>query len=391
MAAIALDLSDDQETIYSGRRYNSGGISVGNSDARSHPDVAGIYTFQKKRADAVVERVFQKILTMRAAPIAIDWHPGLSIFASEPFLKAVGDEYGWLGGIDDSGKLRCILPYTVIRKAIFRMVRFRVETIPTGEELDVGEEKSFLNSAVEFFRSTGADMIIPATTNTVFRTYPDRAIAAPYGSYVIDLSQPEDILWHNISKTTRQNINTALKAGVTIQNGIGHLDTAYKLVRRTFARSRLPFMSCASFKSYLLGLGENGKIMVADYHGVAESCTVLAFSDYCAYAVYSGNIADQHYDANKLLHWEAIRLFKKLGVRRFDFAGTRIDPKKGSKQEGLMMFKRHFGGQLVRGYMWKYSFNTVKFTIYSMAVRLQRGGDIVDAEHHKLKTAGGSL
>ncbi len=55
------------------------------------------------------------------------------------------------------------------------MVRFRVETIPLEEELDVQEEKSFLNSAVEYFRSIGADMIIPATTNTIFRTYPDGA------------------------------------------------------------------------------------------------------------------------------------------------------------------------------------------------------------------------
>ena len=53
------------------------------------------------------------------------------------------------------------------------MVRFRVETIPLEGELDVQKEKSFLNSAIDFFRSIGADMVIPATTNTIFRTYPD--------------------------------------------------------------------------------------------------------------------------------------------------------------------------------------------------------------------------
>ena len=78
---------------------------------------------------------------MRAMRVEIDWHHGLSIYASEQFLKAVGDEYGWLGGIDDSGKLRCILPYTIIQKAMVRMVRFRVATIPLGDELEVEEEK----------------------------------------------------------------------------------------------------------------------------------------------------------------------------------------------------------------------------------------------------------
>ena len=87
---------------------------------------------------------------MKAVPVPITWHPGLPIFASESFLKVVGDEYGWIGGIDNSGKLRCILPYTVIRKSVFRMIRFRVETIPLGDGLDVREEKSFLNSVVGY-------------------------------------------------------------------------------------------------------------------------------------------------------------------------------------------------------------------------------------------------
>ena len=65
------------------------------------------------------------------------------------------------------------------------MVRFRVETISIEGELDIQEEKDFLSSAIEYFRSIGADMIIPATTNTIFRTYPDGATAAPKVKRVI--------------------------------------------------------------------------------------------------------------------------------------------------------------------------------------------------------------
>ena len=81
---------------------------------------------------------------MLVKPIKIEWHPEQSVFASEPFLQSVGDEYGWLGGINESGKLRCVLPYTIIRKAFFRMVRFRVETIPILGGISVEEEKMFL-------------------------------------------------------------------------------------------------------------------------------------------------------------------------------------------------------------------------------------------------------
>lgn len=323
---------------------------------------------------------------IKATHIPVDWHPGLSIYASESFLKAVGDKYGWIGGIDDSGNLRCVLPYTIIHKAaIFRMVRFRVETIPMGGELKVEEEEEFLNSVVEYFRTAGADMIIPASTNTVFRTYPEGAIAAPYGSYIIDLREPEDTLWNNISHKYRKEIRSAIKKGVSIQSGIDYLDTAYRLVRDTFKASALPFMSYDDFKRMVFGLGENAKVLIADYQGIAQSCTVYHFSTYSAYAVHGGNISKPISGAMKLLQWEAIRLFRELGVQRFDFVGARINPEKGTKQEGIMLFKQYLGGRPVQGYIWKYSLNSLKYAVYSLAVRWQRGGDIVDQEQHKLK------
>lgn len=321
---------------------------------------------------------------IKAKQIAIEWHPGLSIFSSEKFLKAVGDEYGWLGGFDKSGKLKCILPYTVIKKTIFRMVRFRVETMPVERELSINEEKAFLNSSVKYFRSIGVDMIIPATTNTIFRTYPDGADAAPYGSYIIDLQQSEDDLWHNIDRRKRQQINKAIKAGVTIRDGSDNLKEAYDLIVDTFKRSRLPFMSQEDFKAYIGGLGENGKVIIADYNGVAQSYVVFGFSDYCVYAIYAGNVDNQQPGANQLIYWEAIRRFKNLGVRQYDFVGARINPEKGSKQETINRMKRHFGAQLKQGYIWKYPIKPLKYKFYLIASRWRSGGDIVDSERHKM-------
>ena len=324
---------------------------------------------------------------MKAKPVEINWHPGLPIFARESFLKAVGDEYGWLGGFSDNGALRCILPYTIIRKAIFRMVRFRVETIPLGEGLDIQDEKLFLRNAVEYFRSLGADMVIPGSNNAIFSTYPDGANAAPYGSYVIDLGQTQDVLWKNIDRITRQNIKTAIKKGVSVRSGSEYLDRAYVLVRDTFKRSKLSFMSLTSFKKFVNGLGEYGKIMIADCQGVAQSYVLFAFSEYCAYAVYAGNIVGQINGENKLLYWEAIRQFKELGIRLYDFMGARVNPKPGSKQEALSLFKRRFGATLKQGYIWKYPIHPMKYRLYCLAARLRSGGDLVDAEHHKLRSS----
>ncbi len=78
-------------------------------------------------------------------------------------------------------------------------------------------------------------------------------------------------------------------------------------------------------------------------------------------------------------------MFRSLGVRKFDFFGARINPKKGSKQEGINLMKEHLGATLAEGYTWKYPIRPWRAWVYSVGVRLLRGGDIVDQEGPRLK------
>jgi len=316
--------------------------------------------------------------------INVDWHPGLSIYASEPFLKLVGDEYGWLGGFYEADNLRCILPYTIIRKAIFRLVRFRVETIPLNGELSPDEEKAFLNGVVAYFRKNGADMIMPATTNTIFQSYPDGAIAAPYGTFIIDLTQSEDALWSKLHSKHRNVIRNAMKKGVEIKEGPEQAHVAHELIRDTLKRSKLGFMGYKEYEELVHTLNNHIKIFVAYFDGVAQGSAVIPYSDYSAYYLYGGSIPKPLTGAMNFLQWEAIRMFRDLGVRRYDFVGVRINPADGSKQEGLMMYKQRFGGRLVQGYLWKYPLRPSGYFIYSQAVKWMRNGDIVDQERQRL-------
>src|SRR5437879_7089262 len=130
---------------------------------------------------------------LRAIPISVGWHSGLPIYASDAFTKN-GDEFGWIGGTDNNSRVQCILPYTIIRKFSFQLIRFRTETIALESELFPNEEKLFLNNVVNYFRSTGIDLIIPSGNTAIFRNYPDGAVVAPYGTYIKDLEQPEEAL-----------------------------------------------------------------------------------------------------------------------------------------------------------------------------------------------------
>ena len=336
-------------------------------------------------------------MLLKALPVDIKWHDGLPIYASEAFLKTVSPDYGWLVGVDDSGTQCCILPYSVIRKWGVKLVRFTVETILLDERVSIDVEHHFLNSAVGYFRSTGVDVIIPATFNSVFRTYPDGAINAPFGSYVLDLSREENVLWSKVHSKHRNVIRNATNKGVVIKTGIDHLETAFHLVRESFRRSsegvigRMRVdarMDYRTFRSQVLALGDNVRVFIADYQGVAQSGAVMPFSEYGAYYMHGGNISSPVTGASNLLQWEAIRHFRALGVRRYDFFGGRVDPKAGSKIEGIMKFKERFGGPFVEGYMWKLAFRPAKYALYSLAAQLRSGGDVVDQERHKRARQG---
>ena len=206
----------------------------------------------------------------------------------------------------------------------------------------------------------------------------------PYGSYVIDLTQPEEALWKNVDKGVRNEISQARKKGVTVRSGPEFCDAAYSLIAETFARTKVRFMGREPFMRYVDGLGGNAMILEASCEGAPQSYMVLAFSRHSAYSVYVGNVAGQQRGASKLLYWESIRLCRELGVRRYDFVGARINPEKGSKQANINFLKKHLGGNLIEGYMWKYSLRPLRSIPYNLAVRLLKGGDIVDRERNKL-------
>jgi lipid II:glycine glycyltransferase (peptidoglycan interpeptide bridge formation enzyme) len=146
-------------------------------------------------------------------------------------------------------------------------------------------------------------------------------------------------------------------------------------------------MNYATFERQVLALGDRVRVLVANHEGAPQSAAVIPFSHHSAYYMHGGNVASPLTGTSNLLQWEAIRMFRELGVHRYDFFGARTAPKEGSKAEGIMKFKARFGGDYTRGYMWKYSFRPVKCGLYNVAARLRSGGDVVDQERHKLAFA----
>ncbi|MDQ6732905.1 MAG: GNAT family N-acetyltransferase [Nitrospirota bacterium] len=276
------------------------------------------------------------------------------------------------------------MPYTIIRKAGLRIARFRVETIPLTP-ISIAAEKSLLESTLQHLRSLRVDFVMPGTNHALFRTYPSGAKAAPYGTVVNDLTRPEEELYDMISQDYRKKIRRAIKAGVEIATGNEYLAESYEMIAATLRRSGMRFKNRGTFEKEIgLGLGSHVKVFVAKQKGLTHACLVVPFSKFSGYTWYGGTAAEPQQGAMHLIHWEAMKSLKLMGVKQFNFSGLRIRPETGSKQDGIATFKTRFGGVLRQGYMWKQGIHPLKFAAYSIAVRLLKGGDTVDIEHKKL-------
>ena len=85
---------------------------------------------------------------------------------------------------------------------------------------------------------------------------------------------------------------------------------------------------------------------------------------------YSAMIAHPEEGINHLLHWQAMLGAKCSGIRYYDLDGSRIDPVQGSKQDGLKRFKSHFGGEFLKGYLWKVPISKAKYYICCCLTKL---------------------
>ncbi len=302
-----------------------------------------------------------------------------SIFAGSDYLKSDCNDFNWLGGFDGNS-LKFLLPYRIYKKLFFKYIMFTTETIYLDDISDVNDEKDFLNKAVSFLRKKNIDFIIQPPTYAVFKIYPDKASFAEFGSFIIDLTLTESQIWSNIHPKHRNVIKNAEKKGVVIKRGIEYLDIAYELYIKTLKRSNIT----GSLKDKLLNLVDNIKnnitVFIAFYNGEPQGCAIMPYNCYSAYYIYGGSIEKPLTGAVNLLHWEAIKYFKTIKTRYYDFVGARLECAPGSKYESLQKFKSRFGGSLKKGYLWKYPLHKSKYMLYNLLLKLgnKKHSDIID-------------
>lgn len=308
-----------------------------------------------------------------------DWTNDMPVFMSPQWLETQAPVSGWLEARPAPGT-RILVPFVIRRRAFVHWLQLQW-SVWASQPIDVATERAFLEAVVRWSRAEGIDFIAQPPTMALFRSAPDGAASAPFGTVLIDLSLTEEELWAGLKRSNRTTIRKARAGAVCVEWGSHLADEAYALCARTMARSELGFPSPDRFHALVEHLGDSIDVGVARADGVSTAAVINPWSRYGAHCLFAGTSDSPAFGAANLLQWEAILRAREHGARLYDFVGVRLDPPPGSKYAGLRQFKTRFGGELVEGCLWKLPISGWRYGLYEK-MRHARGGadDIIDQE-----------
>jgi len=300
------------------------------------------------------------------------------------FLSFLGNDFGYF--VSE----KYVLPYYIKKKLGCKTMHFILAPVPLTNIYNPEDERNFLNEINKYIEANNyVDFTSCPNSSALFMAVPDNSIYCKFGSYIIDLTNTEETLFSNLHSKHRNVIKKAQKIGISISNEKRYSHECFKLVNETLVRANMKPISDTYYN--LLDQSSNVDFFVALENNKVIGSAILAWTKgRSSYYLYGGSSSDIHSGAMNLLHWEAIKLMKKRGVKWYDFVGARINPSPGSKVEGIQRFKSRFGGELKEGFLWKKNYNKIKSSFYSFAlysygkIKKIQVKDIIDQENGKL-------
>ncbi len=167
-------------------------------------------------------------------------------------------------------------------------------------------------------------------------------------NFLIDLQQPEDVLWHKVGRSARQGIRTARNKGTVIEEVIERhqLTIAYELLRQVYARVQVPLADLSLFEAAFDILAPlrmfRAFLDQADGHYIGAILLLMHKERIIAW-YYGSDRTFSSYSPTESLIWHTIQWGKQQGFRIFDLGGAG----KPNENYGPREFKAKFGGELV--------------------------------------------
>ncbi len=279
-----------------------------------------------------------------------------------------------------------VLPICIYSKIGIKYGSYPTEPICLTNEDSKRDRVVFLNALSDILRQKKITWILTSAAS-LFDVYPDDSLRIPFGSHVIDLIHSEDELLSNMHSKHRNSIKRAERNGVVVVSGGRELVEDYILIdEETWGRSNRSSYGRDFFSNILDCMKDESIIYVAYKDGIPQSGACFFYNKSMCYYMYGASINNPEPGSANLLQWRAITDMKSKGVEKFSFVGCRINEDEDSKYHGIQRFKERFGGELVRGYMFKTILCDWRYELFNLLYKLKHrdsAGDAVDQEINK--------
>lgn len=305
------------------------------------------------------------------------------VFAKSEYLRHKGQDYGYIYGLMDAQPV-FYLAFVLKQKYFFCVAEFQTSVICLDSNYGDFAEV-FLDAAVQkLAQYKNIDFICQNPAYAVFDVYPKHAEYTYFGSYICSLEDSEDILWKKVHSKHRNVIRKAKDNGVEILFNEFPIEEIYEMISQTQERSGNGFVTKDAFCSLVDSLKGNIDLVTAHYKGELQGCAVLGYDYQRVYYLFGGSCSKTFPGALNLLHWEAMMHYKFLGILEYDFVGARLSDRISDKLRGIQRFKSRFGGELNKGFLWKYIFRKEKYFLYKIFCFVRNHKwevDAIDEEH----------
>ncbi|HQE50229.1 MAG TPA: hypothetical protein PKI14_15215 [Fervidobacterium sp.] len=189
---------------------------------------------------------------------------------------------------------------------------------------------------------------------------------------IIDLTQDLDAIWRKMSKSScRSAINKAKREGVQIL-----INQEYE----AFIDINEKFREAKELPAYNIDIDfmkNHGILFVSMFDGTILGGQFYLNDDknmrWLLGASKRLEVADNMKSlvgaANRLMIWEAIQYAKNAGFSEFDMGGYYTGKKADPQKEGINIFKKSFGGDIVTRYRYEKDYSTI-YTLAEKSYKL---------------------
>jgi lipid II:glycine glycyltransferase (peptidoglycan interpeptide bridge formation enzyme) len=296
----------------------------------------------------------------------IESHPK-GHFMQTSYWGRVKTEWEWIGVLckDDSGKAKGAMGL------LYRPLSIGISGLlyaPRGPVCDRDDLQTFeelINAAKAIGKKRGAytlrlDPEIPED-DVEFADYcrglgfqidqaSDYSLFQPRLVYQLSLKDktPETLL-ASYHRSTRYNVNLAVRRGVTIRRGtVDELPIFSALMEETAAKNEFHPRSKAYFELLMKGMGDYARLYFASLNDKLVAGAIVVYYGKKANLMYSCSTPDSFKDRpNELLQWTIQSDMIELGCDLYDFRGVEGYPEEDNPKIGLHKYKQGYDSQFL--------------------------------------------